>query len=118
MCLPVLCATWLCGGNSPGLTYFHALRQLRWRNRSHRTHVLFPLPFCSGGFALDLSQVSTLDVMTPTFGGPSDGSAVDVEAFLLDDADTDAAKPDDDSDALAGLPSVTVVKGEEDEDDE
>jgi hypothetical protein len=55
--------------------------------------------------------------MTPTFDMPS-GSAVDVEAFLLDDADGDKDDHDDAADVPAGLPSVTVVKGEEEEDDD
>ena len=64
---------------------------------------------------MDLSKLGQLEVMTPTFDA-SAGSG-DVEAFLLEDTEGDAAKGDDDADAPAGLPSVTVVKGEEDESD-
>ena len=62
-----------------------------------------------------MSKLGVLEVMTPTFDSNT-GGGVDVEAFLLDDQDGD--KADDDSDVPAGLPSVTVVKGEEDEDDD
>ncbi len=72
------------------------------------------LLFSSDAFGLlDSSKLGVLEVMTPTFDSTT-GSNVDVEAFLLDDTEG----TEDAADVPAGLPSVTVVKGEDDEDDE